>query len=654
MVLSSLTTSATDTYEALKEARDTVPTTFPRCTIETYYGNASRNDPREYNGKGVIWSCMQFQYEGDLEHDQVSGEGCMKWLNGYRVEGHFRNGVPNGKGRITWENGDVYEGEIVNGVRHGKGKLTSQKGRAVYEGCWHRGQRHGVGTQHYADGSVYRGVWANDAKHGCGTKRYQNGDCYDGMWCENKRHGQGSMGWKHDTECYTEVYDGNWKDGKPHGTGISTYVRALEALKDGEEEPTPTLYAPPVTSIINMYKGSFVEGRREGFGTFYYADGSSYEGMWVNNRKNGRGKWVNYNGDTSFCDYINDSPSEQSSPMNALSDFALVPEMYVNDMCGIPDGNCEQLTTTIKSLLLRFNTVLRSMFTSYGNAQDGIAFVFTSGDWWKHRLPSHISVPQFLRLLSDKNIIHGLVSVGTVIQCLAQVMDQEYDVISNMPNYDGSTDKREEIRKKLFRLDWSLNYRQFAEGIIRLAPEVCRGPGYYTVGEKFNHLVTQKLLVPQAVGRPLCCFSRDKSAVLEPLLPALEHKYNQLMNLKLESKVKLLEVRDFLLLVKPVLEKYNIKYLDAVVALFSSPHCVDDGQLPSGFNQPQSELTVSLFVKGCGVNDELLVSGLSVHKHVTLVDFVEALVILGQHISEKDSTFLLKDVLERELLPLPI
>lgn len=646
--------NATATYEALKEARDISPSKFSRCTVETYYGNANSNAPKEYDGRGYIWSCMQFQYAGTVERDQISGEGCMKWLNGYKVEGSFENGVPNGVGKMTWKNGDYYEGQIVNGVRHGEGTLTSQNGKAMYKGCWYRGQRHGKGTQQYADGSVYQGLWAHDTRHGSGMMRYKNGDCYDGMWYNNERHGRGSMGWKHGTKRYVEIYDGHWERGKPHGKGTSTYVRPLDTLNEEEEEPTPPLYAPPETSIINVYKGSFVEGRREGFGTFYYADGSSYEGEWVNNKKNGRGKFVNYNGDTFFCDYVNDAPREHSQKFADLSDFALVPEVYVNDICGIPDGNSDELNTTIKSLLLRFNTVLRSMFTSYGNARKDIAFVFTSEDWWKHRVPSHISVPQFLRLLSDKNIIQGLVSVGTVIKCFVQVMEQEYKVVSRLANYDPSTNKREEVKKKLFRLDGYLNYRQFAEAIIRLAPEVCRGPAYYTLGEKFNHLVTKKLLAPHFIGRPLCCRSRENAKILEPLLPSLEHKFNQLVNLKLESKDRILEVRDFLSFVKPVLDKYHIPYGDAVAGLFSSLQYLDDIRLPSGFNQPQSELTVSLFAKGCGEDNELLISGLSVHQYVTLIDFVEALVMLALHISAKRSSGTLEDVLAIELLTLPI
>lgn len=39
--------------------------------------------------------------------------------------------------------------------------------------------------------------------------------------------------------------------------------------------------------LRNTYYGSFKNGKRDGHGTFLYADGSKYEGMWKNNLKDG-------------------------------------------------------------------------------------------------------------------------------------------------------------------------------------------------------------------------------------------------------------------------------------------------------------------------------------------------------------------------------
>lgn len=37
--------------------------------------------------------------------------------------------------------------------------------------------------------------------------------------------------------------------------------------------------------IRNRYEGSWVNGVRDGYGVFYYANGSKYEGYWKDNMK---------------------------------------------------------------------------------------------------------------------------------------------------------------------------------------------------------------------------------------------------------------------------------------------------------------------------------------------------------------------------------
>ncbi len=38
-----------------------------------------------------------------------------------------------------------------------------------------------------------------------------------------------------------------------------------------------------------IYKGQFTNGQKEGYGIFYFQDGSSYEGQWKNGKKHGIG-----------------------------------------------------------------------------------------------------------------------------------------------------------------------------------------------------------------------------------------------------------------------------------------------------------------------------------------------------------------------------
>ena len=56
--------------------------------------------------------------------------------------------------------------------------------------------------------------------------------------------------------------------------------------------------------VIDLYEGSFVDDKREGFGTYVSPSDEEYEGEWKDNKQNGKGKkkWPNgdiYDGECS-------------------------------------------------------------------------------------------------------------------------------------------------------------------------------------------------------------------------------------------------------------------------------------------------------------------------------------------------------------------
>ena len=53
------------------------------------------------------------------------------------------------------------------------------------------------------------------------------------------------------------------------------------------------------------YEGNIIEGKREGFGKYFYSNGEIYEGEFQNNLKNGKGKYLFYNKDIYEGDYKN-------------------------------------------------------------------------------------------------------------------------------------------------------------------------------------------------------------------------------------------------------------------------------------------------------------------------------------------------------------
>lgn len=58
---------------------------------------------------------------------------------------------------------------------------------------------------------------------------------------------------------------------------------------------------------IGNYKGCFNCGNLEGIGRFEYLDGSIYDGDWKDNKKHGRGKLLEQEGDVVYNgDWEND------------------------------------------------------------------------------------------------------------------------------------------------------------------------------------------------------------------------------------------------------------------------------------------------------------------------------------------------------------
>ncbi|EPY24357.1 hypothetical protein STCU_07221 [Strigomonas culicis] len=552
-------------YDALREAKPQVAPTFPSCTVDCR--KVLSDDDGRPHGAGVIASAMGFYYEGDVEHGRLVGSGMQRWCNGCVIKGQFDRGSANGRCEVQWPSGDAYDGQVRNSVRHGEGTHTSCGGAAVYTGAWRRGRREGHGRQAYRDGSSYEGLWLADARHGTGRLRYCNGDCYDGEWSNNERHGYGVMGWTNGTPHFVELYEGQWRHGLPDGEGRSTYIRLVggaDAAAATANE-SPKSYAPPGTAIINVYHGQLVEGIREGRGTFYYADGSSYEGEWRGGKKNGLGTFTTSVGTMFYGTFVDDRIEEQKSVDRDTPNGGLV---FISDMGGLVDGSADQLRTTVKALLLRYNTVLKALFNEYSVKRDDVALIVTDPNWWRWRVPNHISLPQFVRLLSDCGLVNGPVGLSTVLRCVVQTMEAldrynaeklQFDEAQIQINY--------ERRMRLYRFEGCLNFRTFTECLVRLSPHVSVGASLLTLGEKFNAMMQQHLA---PADHPLCPVTRRYAPCLAPHVPALERQFHVKVDLELNNGERFLSMRSFMQFVMPLLQQHKIDVGRAVSFLFTS------------------------------------------------------------------------------------
>ena len=122
----------------------------------------------------------------------------------------------------------------MSGMRDGKGK--EEKHGSEYYGDWRLDQRCGFGKQTHEDGRCYIGSWKNDRHDGLGTFK-QNG----------------------------YMYEGHWKGGMKHGKGRETW-----SSETGSE--------------FKEFDGEFAYGGKDGHGTMWYRDGSTFGGLWQSDK----------------------------------------------------------------------------------------------------------------------------------------------------------------------------------------------------------------------------------------------------------------------------------------------------------------------------------------------------------------------------------
>lgn len=140
--------------------------------------------------------------------------------------------------------GGMYDGDIEEGVPHGKGLLTYST-QHTYDGEWNKGNSHGKGI---ATGTITSGSHKGQFK-------------YDGYWLDDMMAGRGKFTWPNG-----DVYDGDWSNDKPNGMGIYTFKESGA-----------------------RYVGQMKDGKRHGYGTYNFKDGSKYEGEWRHDTRCGKG-----------------------------------------------------------------------------------------------------------------------------------------------------------------------------------------------------------------------------------------------------------------------------------------------------------------------------------------------------------------------------
>lgn len=118
---------------------------------------------------------------------------------------------------------------------------------------------------------MYTGQKKDGLRHGKGKYLYGDGSYYYGDWFKGKMHGQGKL---YDVDGNLE-YEGEWKNDCFEGQGTKYSLHGDKWVK---------------------YVGAFVQGRIDGFGQMFFADGSKYKGEFKNDLPWGKGRMFLPNG----------------------------------------------------------------------------------------------------------------------------------------------------------------------------------------------------------------------------------------------------------------------------------------------------------------------------------------------------------------------
>lgn len=203
------------------------------------------------------------RYSGDFATDDEGklvfhGQGMWTGQSGDHYFGDVKFGVQHGKGTFSFANGDKYTGDFKDGGMTGRGVFVYQNGER-YEGDMLEDEFHGEGKYTYEDGGTYIGKYEYGVKHGKGVSLDERGKKrFEGEYV-NGEYSQGTL-WEEGMR-----YEGAFRDGVIEGKGVMFYDNG------------------------DTHRGLWKNGRRHGYGEFFFADGKSkIVGVWkdgVNNNQ---------------------------------------------------------------------------------------------------------------------------------------------------------------------------------------------------------------------------------------------------------------------------------------------------------------------------------------------------------------------------------
>lgn len=228
----------------------------------------------------TVFALLTYWQANELDLDE-------KGLN-YTVRFGHNMDKPAEYCEIHFDNGDIYKGGWIKDenkgvLPHGKGKLyyrandkwdNNKEKFFFYKGNYHYGERHGQGAMYQrfvaSGGSFVRrnGEWVET------PKKYVYKLIYNGQWVESDRSGKGKSLFYNEKGQLTSTYEGEYKDNTRHGFG------------------TMKFYLYETENLYEMHIGTYVNGDREGKGSYYWLNkGTAYKGDFLKDKRTGYGSY---------------------------------------------------------------------------------------------------------------------------------------------------------------------------------------------------------------------------------------------------------------------------------------------------------------------------------------------------------------------------
>lgn len=308
--------------------------------ILEYNGNYLQG---QREGYGEILFKNGDKFKGFLKKGIKEGTGKFFYCrHKMKLIGEFKNDVPHGPAVLKFTSGDVFKVNFSFGKLDNTPVFIKFKDASEYDGEFLNGRRHGFGKMDYSNGGCYSGKWVKDQRQGTGLLTYKAcmffegnffGDFTDGpgvlvrkdifhpdnekIRMETRSHlfikPEGAINKKKFFEDFSEFTQFRTLPLEGYDLVFMTLKSKVLEKKIGKNFPDGKFWAGKMQGagmakygLFGVYYGSFIEGRRAGYGVMKYTDPEhlcewfeetegEYVGDWKDDMRHGNGTmtWPN-------------------------------------------------------------------------------------------------------------------------------------------------------------------------------------------------------------------------------------------------------------------------------------------------------------------------------------------------------------------------